>query len=377
MAQHSTQDQWESTHDWLLGALGGIVDGPATPMLARPSVTEANLLIPLAANTATAAALRRNHDDRTLTERLATTGGRFVGRLGLLGRIGGERIDFPMTRVVRSIQTTLGDPTLMVSIGVGPPRRNRKPVLMLIRATGEIAGYAKVGWSDFTIDLVENEFDLLTLVDGRLPEPLQTPAPIELIRDGEQVIAVCSAIPSSDWSRPQGMTPEQIDSIARSVGHSWMLVGDMEWLRAPQFGDRSDASDRRLEAAVASVADRFAPNKVEVGLWHGDLNPWNLISSPSGLGIVDWEFGGRDRPIGQDRRHLRFESLRRSGEADPATVVGTFVERDLASLSTPAELSIYLADLSIRESRLSGQGWTSAMAGYRLPLTEAIEGLLP
>jgi hypothetical protein len=281
-----------------------------------------------------------------------------------------------LTNVVRSIQAALGDPALLVSIGVGPPRRNRKPVLMLIRPSGEVVGFAKVGWSDFTRELVVNEFDLLKQVDGRLPPPLQSPAPIELIHRGDQAIAISTAIPSSDWSRRRGLTPEQIDTIGRTIDHRWISVAEMDWLRQPLFGDRSDDSQKRLEAAVAGVADHFANDSVEVGLWHGDLNPWNLISNRTGVGVIDWEFGGRDRPVGQDRRHLRLESLRRTAQLEPADVVTIFVERELAGPSSPAELGIYLADLSIRESRLSGQGWSSAMSGYRLPLTAAIVDLL-
>jgi hypothetical protein len=92
--------------------------------------------------------------------------------------------------------------------------------------------------------------------------------------------------------------------------------------------------------------------------------------------VIDWEFGGHDRPIGQDRRHLRLESIRRDPAAEPAAAVKLFVERELAGWSSPAELGVYLADLAIRESRLSGQGSSSLMSGYRRPLTAAIEDLL-
>lgn len=125
MTHHNPQHEWASTHDWLLDALGGVVDGPTTPMLARPNASEASLLIPLSTTAVTASALRRGHNDRSVGTRLTSTAGRLAGRLGALKRIGGERLDFPMTKVVKMIQTLMGDPSLVVSIGAGPPRRNR------------------------------------------------------------------------------------------------------------------------------------------------------------------------------------------------------------------------------------------------------------
>jgi hypothetical protein len=376
MTHHNSQHDWASTHDWLLDALGGSVNGPTTPMLARPNASEASLLIPLSSTAVSTSALRRGHNDRSVGERLKTTAGRLAGHLGALERVGGERIDFPMTRVVKMIQGLFGDSSLVVSIGAGPPRRNRKPVLMVLRPNGEIVGFAKVGWSDFTTELVVNEFGLLKAVDGLLPDPIRTPAPIKLMEDRGSVVAVTSALSAPEWSRPRGLTPDQIDNIARTVGFRLATVSALRWLNEPRFGTRTDDSQLRLTAAVAGVAAQFADEQLEVGLWHGDLNPWNLISTSTGVGVIDWEFGGWDRPIGQDRRHLRFESIRRDPAMDPATAVSLFVERELAGSSTPTELGVYLSDMAIRESRLSGQGWSSAMSGYRLPLTTAIEGLL-
>jgi hypothetical protein len=345
-------------------------------MLARPNTSEASLLIPLSTNAVTVSALRRGHDDRSFGARLTTTAGRMAARLGTLSPVGGERIDFPLTTAVEMIQTLLGDPSLVVSIAAGPPRRNRKPVLMLLRPSGEIVGFAKIGWSAFTTDLVANEFGLLKAVDGLLPDPLRSPAPIELMEGPGLVIAVSSAISAHQWTRHRGLTPEQIDNIAKTVDHRHTTVSELKWLNEPRFGSRADQAQRRLQEAVAGVASQFADESLEVGLWHGDLNRWNLISTSSGVGVIDWEFGGRDRPVGQDRRHLRLESIRRGSAVDPASAVKLFVERELVGSSTPTELGVYLADIAIRESRLSGQGWSSAMSGYRLPLTCAIEELL-
>ena len=366
----------ESSYDWLVRAMGGVVDGPSQPMLARPNANEPELLLPLQTRAGTEAALRRAHDDRSPRARALTTAGRTIGRLGLLPHLTGERLDFPMTRVLKDLQQLIGDPNLQISIGAGPPRRNRKPVVMLIRGNGEVAGFAKVGWSPFTMGLTRNEFEILELVDGKLPRPMLTPAPMRLIERPDQLVAVTSAMQSHDWARPKPLLPEQIDTIGQSVGHRTTTVSDLAWLTEPHFGERTDELETSLESAVAGVPNRFGSTEVEVGLWHGDLNPWNLISNSTGVGVIDWEFAGLDRPIGQDRRHLRFEAVRRNTATPADVAVSSFVEQELHGASTKAELAIYLADIAIRESQLSGQGWSGAMSGYRAPLTAALESLL-
>ena len=366
----------ESSFDWLIRALGGVVDGPSQPMLARPDALEPSLLIPLGTRSATEAALRRGHDDRDVRTRLITSAGRTLGRMGMLPRVTGQRLAFPMTRVLKDLQEVIGDPSLQISIGAGPPRRNRKPVIMMIRGNGEIAGFAKVGWSPFTVDLVSNEFELLGLVDGELPHPILTPAPLRLLKSPGRVVAVTSAMRSHDWSRPRPLLPEMIDEIGRSVGHRHARVADLTWLTNPTLGDRNDEKSTHLRAAIAKVSERFGSNPIEVGLWHGDLNHWNLISSGKGISVIDWEFAGLDRPIGQDRRHLRFEKIRRNVSTSPEAAVSSFVDAELRGSSTTVELALYLADIAIRESQLSGQGWSGAMSGYRAPLTTALQGLM-
>ncbi len=365
----------QTTFDWLIDALGGEVSGEPVAALARPSLENPELLIPTAARAATVSALRRNHDDRSVKAKLRSSLARTAGRVGMLHLAGGETGHFPQTAVCHELQSFFGDPSLHFAMAAGPRRRNRKPVLMAIRPDGEIVGYAKVGWSDFTKGLVQNEYDVLCAVDGKLSKPMVTPQPLELLNVNDRLVAVTTSVHGPEWGRRRVLTPEQIDTIA-NVGRRRITVSELPWLLSPDFGERHDTSEVSLERAVLSVRESLADHELDVGLWHGDLNPWNLITDHGSVGVIDWEFAGFDRPVGQDRRHLRFESLRRNDSTTPAEAVSTFVTSELAGRSSEPELALYLADVAIRESRLSGQGWSGPMAGFRLPLTLAIERLL-
>jgi hypothetical protein len=360
-----------------MAALGGSVDdGSTLTFLARPDARNPVLLLPVTPTAAAVTALRRHHDARTIGQRLAGVGARLTARAGSLTSAGGDVVELATPAVVAQLRRLFGEADLKVAISVGPPRRNRKPVIMMMRDDGELLGYAKVGWSDFTRRLVDNEFTMLQRVVGHLPPPLRAPTPLARLEMDHLVIAVTSSLLPARPSRRRHLSDEDIAGLARCTGSTRVPVASLGWLAEPRFGSRSDTAEGELQNAVASVRDRLADETVEVGIWHGDLNPWNLITAGARLGLIDWEFAGNDRPIGQDLRHLRLERIRRVDVIDPTTAVDRFVAAEHPTEENSTELALYLADMAIRESQLSGQGWDGAMSGFRVPLTRALESLV-
>ena len=375
----------QETLPWLIDILGGPVDGPSIPMLARPDAAGAELLIPLASSGVTAAAVVRRHDGRNPRQRAATTLARAAARVGQIQRVGGEIIQFPRTALLAQMTRVLGRTELIPSIGLGPPRRNRKPLIMLITPDGETVAYAKVGWSGLTRELVRNESKWLTELDGRPAPPVVVPAPLLTLEatsstQNDTRTLVMSPLLGTAGRRQPRLTPAEVKTLARTLGSRQQRVADLQWLRAPVTqpegsADVSDELGQRLMAAVSAVADLHAGVEVETGLWHGDLNPWNTVTVGANLGVFDWEFAGSQRPIGQDNLHIQFETIRRSNAAPPEDVVDEFVAQVEASPDPlrPVLLDVYLADLTLREARLSGQGWDGPMARYRQPLTRMLE----
>ena len=135
---------------WLLGALGGRGVGPSRRMLVRPSASAPELMLPLESRAAAATSLRRYHDGKSRRERAITFGAIALARLGALELAPGDTADIGPFALVERAAQVLGEPDLQIAVTLGPRRRNRKPVVQLIRPDGSAVGFAKVGWSPFT-----------------------------------------------------------------------------------------------------------------------------------------------------------------------------------------------------------------------------------
>lgn len=367
---------------WLRIVLG-TGSGGTTELLARPSLDELHLLVPTSPPAAAAAALRRFDDDRTLVAIASGFGGRALARLGLLGLVPGKRITLPRFELVDELARALGEPALVASVTIGTRRRNRKPVLQLLTPAGRVVGYAKVAWSPLSRQLVANEADVLSLVEGRLPEWLQVP--VVLHRQdwrGGEVVVTSPLVPAS---RLVGMlsTARALRSgrEARPASAARLLAATVDAIAAACPGTAGPVGELALfaeweEGGLGSVVDlralrtRHRAAVVTTGLWHGDLTPWNLSARGASVTLWDWEFAGPGRPVGFDALHHEFERHRRrpNGSNDAAltaTIAGaaeTLITTDRVAVD--AVVDLYLCELIARELRLDGQRWKGgAVAG--------------
>lgn len=359
-----------------LDAVLGTDEGPDVRFRARMVADEVRLLVPLDPPAAAAAGLHRPHDDRGRTQRVAAVAARAAARTGLLGRLPGHQLSLRPFALTRHLAQVLGYPApgtpggLTAAITLGPRRRNRKPVVQLIEPSGRVVGFAKVGWSPLTTALVDNEAAMLGRIANRLPAWLVAPEVLhhEPWRTG--TVAVATPLgPSSNWSGP---TPG-IVATARAIAAAdsrgpfeAVAVSAMpavsEW-RAAGAGDAID-----LDAVIG----RHAEVRLPVGLWHGDLTPWNMAATRGGLLLWDWEFAGLGRPVGFDLLHHRFEQYRRAPGGTSSTalaaVVGEAAEitgplgLHLETAQVDAMVDLYLVELACREARLDGQRWSGPQA---------------
>ena len=349
---------------------------PTLDYLARPAFEDLRFLVPTGPPAAAAAALRRHDDDRSLRRRAAGTGGRALARLGLLGLVPGRRIQLPRFALTADLERALGEPTLLPAVTLGGRRRNRKPVLQLITPGGRIVGYAKVGWSPLTTDLVRNEADVLTAIETRLPRWFDAPAVIHRQDFGCGHVVVLTAVDTT----PPSPVASLRASADRSTGHVAEIV---ETIAALTRADDNVPSRRRVESLglftdwrdlgvgrhvdLDRLRSRHAATELEVGLWHGDLTPWNLSSRARSVTLWDWEFAGDGRPVGFDALHYFFERQRRARAGSSATALQVTISEAPALLETvlgavdaetvAATVDLYLCELIAREVRLTGQRW--------------------
>ncbi|MEZ5411294.1 MAG: hypothetical protein R2761_24910 [Acidimicrobiales bacterium] len=362
--------------DWLGEVLGAVDGAEPVHYLARVAGDEVRFLAPARPAAATAAALHRLGDDRSRARQAQAAVGRLAGRAGLLGRLpGAVRLALPPFALVDHLARALGEPDLAVAVTLGPRRRNRKPVVQLIRPDGSVVGFAKVGWSPLTAELVDNEADTLRLVAGRI-DPAVVVAPTVLLHDrwDGRSVAVLSPLqptgPAPGRPAPGGTGPTGLAAVAaaiaacepaapRPVGALPVLAG---WA-ADGLGDTVDL-DR--------LARRHQGVTLATGLWHGDLTPWNLTTRGATTWVWDWELAGPGRPVGLDLLHHRFEHHRRrpgttAADALTAAIVDAPsvlapLDRELTGRRLAALVDLHLCELIARERRLDGQRWASPLA---------------
>ena len=273
---------------WVCGALGGesTSEEPSRRYLARPSAADPQLLVPLRPRRVAAAALHRVHDARSWRQRLIGLAGQGLALAGGLRLTGGDTVDLAPFPLIEHLSLVLGEPDLIPAISIGPPRRNRKPVVQLVRTDGIVVGFAKVAWSPFTRSLIANEARWLAAVDGHLPRGLR--APVVLAHEqrsyaqGPIDVVVTSPVPTPLRSFRDGPLPVPLlAELARSLGTRRCPVAESglidQWRTL--IGEVVDL-DRLLE--------RIGDVDLELGLWHGDLTPWNTATTRGPMTSV-WE----------------------------------------------------------------------------------------
>lgn len=347
---------------WLEEIMGFEPDGEPVVYLARPSAAEPRLLLPVRPAPAAAAALRRLHGDRDLRGTLELAGGRLLGRVGLLGSAPGELLMLPPFELLSHLGRRLGEPDLTAAVTLGPPRRNRKPVLQLLRADGTVVGYAKVGWSDLTRNLVATEADILREVAGTLPNSVVAPTVIAVEHWQDRLIAVCSELRPPWRAARRSARPDEVAAHIAAIGAERRSVAELPLI--------VEAGNGRLGTVIDldRLLDRHHRVELDTGLWHGDFTPWNMVQRAGRTYVWDWEFGGRHRPTGFDLLHHRFERLRRRPGAEPHTAVEALLAVTDPVLSEAgvehrrslraAVIDLYLCELLARELALADQRWS-------------------
>lgn len=362
--------------EWLRTVLGGAGTGPDEAYLSRPSAAEPHLLVPLGSAAVASAALHRYHDNRSLKERFVGIAAQTVARLGQLERGPGQRVDLEPFAMIQQLARVLNEPNLNGAITIGPPRRNRKPVVQLLRPNGETVGFAKVAWSTFTKELIANEGFWLKQVDGKMPKGLIAPkvlfeGPV-LTASGsatESTVLVTGPLETSPFSRRRSpLELGTIAELARCVGSQDSYVRDL-----PQVKEAASNAVGDL-VPVRTIIERHGDTRLETAMWHGDLTPWNTATNLDGMSIWDWEFAGAHRPVGFDAMHIRFETIRRASPSNEKAAVRTIVAETAKIVSglgqsTEAMIDLYLLDLLAREVRLAGEGWEPKNLG---PLDQVV-----
>ncbi|MFD6097639.1 phosphotransferase [Nocardiopsis flavescens] len=350
---------------WPCGGLLGHGPGPArgrgrgNQYLPVPSACDPRVILPAhnrSAATRGIASFSQGHSLRERLRKLLLTGAFASGMAPLLLR---DRLYVGAGPGIEHALAAALDRELAIAIHVGPPRANRKPVLLLLTPGGRTIGYAKVAVNDLTGRLVVAEARALRLLADHRLRDVTVP---RLMYQGEwngRPLLVQEALPVGDQTdRP---TRRQ---LLRCVAQITSLVevrrrrlsastyrGALEE-RIAALGARPEAGP--LMAALHGLPDVSLP----FGAWHGDLTRWNIAGTARRSFVWDWERLSLDAPAGFDALHY---DLNESVQAGVHPGVHRWLEsgarllRDplmaelgLAAHTVSTVMALYLIDLATR-----------------------------
>ncbi len=283
---------------------------------------------------------------------------------------------------------------VLVSLHLGPPRANRKPVLQLLRPDGRLLGFAKVGLDELTRRLVSTEAAALhRLASADLREPL-TPRVVHSGQWNGLEILVQSPLPIH--GRRVRHDDRALTAAMRAVADldrvgSVRLVDSPYWsaLCARVAGLPDGPAAARLAAIVAGLHDVAREDALSVGSWHGDWTSWNMAALPAGLAVWDWERFATGVPVGFDPLHFALQSDLVVARRNPADTVISIVDSapsrlrsfDVDGRAAAVTVLCYLTEIATRYTE-DDQAAAGARLGrvqdWLLPVLSArVEGLTP
>ena len=258
----------------------------------------------------------------------------------------------PGHETLREHLTRILETEVRLSIAVGPPRVNRKPVVRCYSGS-ELVAVAKLGPDPHTAVLVDNEADWLTRLEADPIEDVLTPKLLHHGEYGPSAVLVMAPLPvAKDGGVPFDRMPGELLAgfTARHRRRSGTGLESSTWFR--RLPDRVGTGD---DAVLAEARVHFMATDppIELEAWHGDWSPWNLGQTADGAWCLwDWERAAVDVPRGFDcvHRHRHYGSGVDAARAELQSI-------GLTGEQIEATIGLYLVELATR--MIEGGQWSS------------------
>lgn len=296
----------------------------ASEFVIVPSERRAVMLLPRRPRRVAASAFRNYKASATTWDRrkldLLALGARFGLAEVLPHRVRIER-EATGDDLTGYLSATLGH-DIVVSLLIGPPRANRKPILEALAPDGTIVGFVKVGVDPLTCGLVRCEAAALAFLDGASLTKVAVPRLLWHGQWHDHEILVQQAFPRGQRVRDLAELTGAMAEVAAVRGVTAIpAAASPYWqnlrLRLHALGQRDAAAAllRALGRAEAEAGDTV----LRFGSWHGDWAPWNMTIWQGRALVWDWERFETGVPVGYDAVHYALQQALRDGmAAEPA-----------------------------------------------------------
>jgi hypothetical protein len=275
-----------------------------------PNADRPRLLLPAGAPAAAAAALRRYSHDLGVRQRVTRALTATAARLGIADRALRDRLH--VTGSGESVEDRLGEllsRRVVVSVGLGSARANRKPILHVLTPDGEPVAFVKVGDTATARELIADEAAALESLAGRTFREIRIP---RVLHHGEWrglSLLVLSPLPTGALSlRSRRDAP--VAAMRELTGETRRrpLASSAFWIRLSEVPLDDPDQRKRFADVVARAGGAYGGDEIDFGAWHGDWAPWNMAWHHGRVQLWDWERFDPDVPAGLDLVHYRLQT---------------------------------------------------------------------
>ena len=208
---------------------------------------------------------------------------------------------------LREHMSEILDDEVTLSIAVGPPRVNRKPVVRCYRGD-ELLAVAKLGPDPHTALMASNEASWLELLATNPIEGVITPQLLHAGSYGDSALVVMESLDlEGDVGVPLSQMPTNtMEAFYRSHLDPETVLSETTWWK--QLESRLGVLATPLVSTFERIAEDPAFDELAISAWHGDFSPWNVGRTIDGsLAMWDWERAAIGVPTGFDLLHLHYQ----------------------------------------------------------------------
>ncbi len=206
----------------------------------------------------------------------------------------------------------LGRREIFLAVSLGTPSAHQKPLFQVMDREGHALAYAKIGWSEDTIRIVESEAQALEKLAGKRFSSASIPRALIAEHWNGYFLLLQSGPVSEGWQPSRDLSASHlqflselnaIDLTKKPLQESvWWGIIQARIKALDEMGAAYDADLVRW--AVEECVVRFGETNVSFGMKHGDFTPWNMVQRDGELFVFDWEYAEGLAPLGSDLFHF-------------------------------------------------------------------------
>lgn len=194
-------------------------------------------------------------------------------------------------------------------MGNGGPRSK---ITAQVSHRGNVIAYVKIARTENTKALLDNEYQSLHLVRGKLDGSV--PNPLELYSHAG-LMYMFTSVPNDTYTASKYTLTESHLKLARTIFKynatncsidEYLDAHDLESrIKSIRFNEFSTQSGMIAKQGLRYVKQHFQHKSISIGRKHGDFCPWNILINNKGrLYIFDWEYSEENHSALSDVLHF-------------------------------------------------------------------------